>query len=104
MGKNKANSKNKHNNVFKVAGARSLKVKKKAKAVTSQLKKLAEVTRQKTAQADKELAELQSEVRQGAKKIEEKETKMTVQQEHKREIVEPVNPLEAMNRMCQLQM
>jgi len=39
MGKNKGN-KGKANNVFKVAGARSLKIKNKAKQVAGQLKKV----------------------------------------------------------------
>ncbi|XP_054285496.1 ribosomal biogenesis factor-like [Macrosteles quadrilineatus] len=51
-------------NVFKVAGARSLKAKNKAKAVSTQLKKLTEVTKQKTVEMDQLLNELQETVRQ----------------------------------------
>ncbi|PSN37119.1 hypothetical protein C0J52_12601 [Blattella germanica] len=58
MGKEKKNKQVK--NVFKVAGARSLKLKNKAKAVSLQLKKLNEDIRKKTAEVDGQLtAELQ---------------------------------------------
>jgi len=59
--------------VFKVAGARSLKAKNKAKAVSTQLKKLTEVTKQKTAEVDQLLNDLQETVRQAQpQKIEKK--------------------------------
>lgn len=54
MGKHKKSNKQ-VKNVFKVAGARSLKLKNKAKAVSTQLKKLNEITRKKTAEVDGQL-------------------------------------------------
>lgn len=59
MGKNKGN-KGKTNNVFKVAGARSLKIKNKAKQVTGQLKKLNQVTKQKIVEVNGQLDSLHS--------------------------------------------
>lgn len=58
MGKNKGNKGKASGNVFKVAGARSLKIKNKAKQVAGQLKKLNEVTRKKTDEVDSQLASL----------------------------------------------
>ncbi|XP_075225424.1 ribosomal biogenesis factor-like [Lycorma delicatula] len=63
MGKNnKFNKPSK--NVFKVAGSRSFKIKNKAKAVSTQLKKLNEVNKRKVDEVDKQLTLLQKEVRQ----------------------------------------
>lgn len=59
MGKNKT-----RNNVFKVAGARSLKAKNKAKAVTVQLKKISQNVKNQTEQINKELESLENVVRQ----------------------------------------
>ncbi|KAK3913866.1 tRNA (guanine(37)-N1)-methyltransferase [Frankliniella fusca] len=58
MGKNKGNKGKATSNVFKVAGARSLKIKNKAKQVAGQLKKLNEKTKQKTVEVDGQLASL----------------------------------------------
>lgn len=61
MGKNKGNkgkAGKATSNVFKVAGARSLKIKNKAKQVAGQLKKLTEKTKQKTVEVDGQLASL----------------------------------------------
>ncbi len=43
MGKNKGNKGKATSNVFKVAGARSLKIKNKAKQVAGQLKKVGNI-------------------------------------------------------------
>lgn len=64
MGKHKQSNKQ-AKNIFKVAGARSLKLKNKAKAVSTQLKKLNEITRKKTAEVDGQLTtELQAKLLQ----------------------------------------
>jgi len=64
MGKHKQSNKQ-AKNIFKVAGARSLKLKNKAKAVSTHLKKLNEITRKKTAEVDGQLTtELQAKLLQ----------------------------------------
>ncbi|KAG8274133.1 hypothetical protein J6590_004149 [Homalodisca vitripennis] len=80
-GKQKGNK-----NVFKVAGARSLKAKNKAKAVTTQLKKLTEKTKQKTAEVDSLLGDLQETIRQAPKKPESKPATTNVQESRQEKI------------------
>lgn len=59
MGKNKNK---KLNSVFKVAGAKSLKIKTKAKAVKSDLKKINLKNQKKVRDVDKELVNLQEKI------------------------------------------
>lgn len=59
MGKNKNK---KINSVFKVAGAKSLKVKSKAKAVKGDLKKIKLKNQKKIDEIDKELVNLQEKI------------------------------------------
>lgn len=59
MGKNKNK---KMNSVFKVAGAKSLKIKTKAKAVKSDLKKINLKNQKKVGEVDKELVNLQEKI------------------------------------------
>ncbi|KAI5694741.1 hypothetical protein M8J76_007915 [Diaphorina citri] len=64
MGKNKTRQ-----NVFKVAGSRCLKAKNKAKAVTSQLKKISKnIVQSKTEEINQQLKSLDTIVRQSEPK------------------------------------
>ncbi|GLV45012.1 uncharacterized protein CBL_14416 [Carabus blaptoides fortunei] len=67
MGKNKGKQKVK--NVFKVAGAKSLKLKSKAKAVNTQLKKITSSTKEKVLENNKQLDQLADAVRQTTKVV-----------------------------------
>ncbi|XP_019868281.1 uncharacterized protein LOC109597093 [Aethina tumida] len=58
MGKNK-----KQNNVFKVAGAKSLKLKAKAKAVKTDLKNINKQNKDKLQEIDNQLVKLQDKIR-----------------------------------------
>uniref|UniRef100_A0A1B6M1S3 Uncharacterized protein n=1 Tax=Graphocephala atropunctata TaxID=36148 RepID=A0A1B6M1S3_9HEMI len=78
-GKQKGNK-----NVFKVAGARSLKAKNKAKAVTT--KKLTEITKQKTVEVDSLLSELQETIRQAPQKPDSKPIATNVQESRQEKI------------------
>ncbi|XP_063225647.1 ribosomal biogenesis factor isoform X2 [Bacillus rossius redtenbacheri] len=102
MGKNKGGNKHKPvKNVFKVAGAKSLKIKNKAKAVSGQLKKLNEVTRKKTAEVDGQLAALRDELLQQTRPV----MKKTDVPAAKRE--DPVtcpDPAETADKLCQMKM
>ncbi|KAJ8957894.1 hypothetical protein NQ318_001890 [Aromia moschata] len=68
MGKNK-----KINNVFKVAGAKSLKLKAKAKAIKNDLKNIKVKTKIKTTEIDKALVLLQDKVRQSPAPVQKPE-------------------------------
>lgn len=65
--------------IFKVAGSKTFKVKNKPKPLGTQLKKLNEMTKKKTEEVDKQLIELQTEVRNQTKQT--KEHKMVVTNE-----------------------
>ncbi|KAK9754975.1 protein of unknown function (DUF4665) [Popillia japonica] len=67
MGKNKHQ---KVKNIFKVAGAKSLKPKSKAKVVKGQLKQINVKNKAKITEVDKQLAKVQDKIRQGDPKTE----------------------------------
>ncbi|XP_078072172.1 ribosomal biogenesis factor [Mustelus asterias] len=62
MAKNKSKAQ-KHKDVFKVANSKSLKVKNKPKPVTTSLKKLNIVNKEKVCKVNKAFAEVQKEIR-----------------------------------------
>ena len=107
MGKNKGN-KGKTNNVFKVAGARSLKIKNKAKQVAGQLKKLNEVTRQKTAEADKQLASLHSTLMQKPAPVDKGSAVMAelkkINADNAKKAEEHAKRLEDINKLSEIEM
>lgn len=102
MGKHKKSNKQ-VKNVFKVAGARSLKLKNKAKAVSTQLKKLNEITRKKTAEVDGQLTtEVQAKLLQ---KQEQKTVveKVTVNKTEKQFQDCERDSSEALAKLCEMQ-
>nr|CAD7454222.1 unnamed protein product [Timema tahoe] len=105
MGKQKGTNKHKAvKNVFKVAGAKSLKLKHKAKAVSGQLKKLNEMNRKKTEEVDGQLADLRTRLLQNVSSEGEKNNKKcaVIIKETKPDI-EPVAS-ETLTKLCEMQM
>lgn len=104
MGKHKKSNKQ-VKNIFKVAGARSLKAKNKAKAVSVQLKKLNEVTRKKTAEVDGQLtAEVQAKLLQKQEAQKTVKEKVDASQAEKQFQDTEKDSAEAMNKLCEMQM
>jgi len=103
MGKYKQSNKQ-VKNVFKVAGARSLKLKNKAKAVSTQLKKLNEITRKKTAEVDGQLTtELQAKLLQKQEAQKTVVEKVTVNKTEKQFQDCEKDSSEALTRLCEMQ-
>jgi len=103
MGKHKQSNKQ-AKNVFKVAGARSLKLKNKAKAVSTQLKKLNEITRKKTAEVDGQLTtELQAKLLQKQEAQKTVVEKVTVNKTEKQFQDCEKDSSEALTRLCEMQ-
>ncbi|XP_047111906.1 uncharacterized protein LOC124788668 [Schistocerca piceifrons] len=102
MGKEKHNKKSK-NSVFKVAGAKSLKVKNKAKPVNTQLKKISEINRKMIKDIDNQLVELRTQLTQpsktAAQKTEEKRPLPSVSLQKA-----PVETTEATEKVCAMKL
>ncbi|KAK7872091.1 hypothetical protein R5R35_004573 [Gryllus longicercus] len=94
--KNNSNTKK----VFKVAGSKALKAKKKAKAVQGQLKKVAEMNRKKIAQVDKQLSDIHDELRHGSRKETNKIKKVIQNKKSNTSNIE----ISAMDKLDQLKM
>ncbi|GLG97249.1 tRNA (guanine(37)-N1)-methyltransferase [Gryllus bimaculatus] len=94
--KNNSNTKK----VFKVAGSKALKAKKKAKAVQGQLKKVAEMNRKKIAQVDKQLSDIHDELRHGSRKETNKIKKVVQNKKPNTSNIE----ISAMDKLDQLKM
>jgi len=103
MGKHKQSNRQ-AKNVFKVAGARSLKLKNKAKPVSTQLKKLNEITRKKTAEVDGQLTtELQAKLLQKQEAQKTVVEKVTVNKTEKQFQDCEKDSSEALTRLCEMQ-
>lgn len=103
MGKHKQSNRQ-AKNVFKVAGARSLKLKNKAKAVSTQLKKLNEITRKKTAEVDGQLTtELQAKLLQKQEAQKTVVEKVTVNKTEKQFQDCEKDSSEALTKLCEMQ-
>jgi len=103
MGKHKQSNRQ-AKNVFKVAGARSLKLKNKAKAVSTQLKKLNEITRKKTAEVDGQLTtELQAKLLQKQEAQKTVVEKVTVNKTEKQFQDCEKDSSEALSKLCEMQ-